>query len=438
MTANPVAEKARSGDIAAITELINHSLHKHHITATTQLERGVLEVMLDHPVPPSEAVADFIYNGLAKLNISNVYETIIYGRQAGELFATWSQTFELKPRPIDSLLNPIPSHQSDGAAQVGERSLVVTFASEDGHLTRINVAQLMGYLGVGLLLLGNFCPIVSIPIVGTLSYFRNGSEEGIALIGLSIASVFCLIQKRFSWLYGTGIWALFLVVARFLQLHMALEETKSKAGRELAGNPFSSLANLAVESIQLQWGWVILFLGVTLVLTAAYLQKRKLDRQAFAAIGIAFIGTFLLLFIKPTVLSIQHADQANRAKQSEAKTYVGTLNRTQQAHHLEKEDFAKTLTELDSPIPSETTNYKYEITIAEKDMTVATGTAKTGGLKSYVGAVFLIGSSSEANTQAILCESESATQKPLDAPILEAGQPKCPSGSSNLDAAAKD
>ncbi len=437
MTANPLAEKARSGDTAAITELINRSLHKHHITATAQLEAGVLEVMLDHPVPPSESVANFIYSGLAKLNITNTYEAIVYGRQAGELFATWSYTFELKPRPINSLLHPISSRQFNVEGQGGEHNLVVTFASEDGHLTRINVAQLIGFIGVGLLLLGNFCPIVSLPIIGTLSYFRNGSEEGIALIGLSIASLFCLIQKRFSWLYGTGIWALFLVVARFLQLQMALEETKSKTGRELVGNPFSSLADLAVESIQLQWGWVILFLGVTLVLTAAYLQKRKLDRQAFAAMGIAFIGTFLLLVLKPTILSIQYSGQANRAKQSEAKQYVGTLNRTQQAHYLEKENFAKTLTELDSPIPAETTNYNYKITIAEKDMTVATGTAKTGELKSYVGAVFITGTSSEGTTNAILCESDSPTQKPLDIPLLEAGQPKCPSGSSNLDTAAK-
>lgn len=345
MAANSLAEKARAGDTAAITELISRSLQKHRITATTQLEAGVLEVMLDHPVPPNESVATFIYNGLMRLDISNVYETIIYGRQAGELFATWSRTFELKPRPIDSLLNPKQFHSAKAEGQNGDRNLVLTFASEDGHITKINIAQLIGFLGVGLLLLGIFCPIVSLPVVGTLSYFRNGSEEGIALLGLSIASIFCLIRRKFAWLYGTGLWALVLVVAPFLHLQNKLIEIKSEANRELVGNPFRGLADLAMESTQLQWGWVILFLGVTLLLTSAYLQKRKLDRQAFLAMGVGFIGTVLLLLTKPATISIQYQGQASQAKQSEAKMYVGSLTRHQQAYHLEKENFAKRMSE---------------------------------------------------------------------------------------------
>lgn len=303
MTATPLAEKARSGDIDAITELINRSLHKHRITATTRLEAGVLEVMLDHSVPPNESIATFIHNGLAKLNISNVYETIIYGRQAGELFATWSHTFELKPRPIDSLLNPISSRRSS-AEEDGERTLVVTFASEGGHITRINDAQRIGFLGVGLLMFGTFCPIISLPFKGTLSYYHTEPQAGIMLLGLSLVSVICLIKKQSSWLYGTGLWLLLLVIGPFLHYQGKLTQIKAEAARELAGNPFRRLADLAIESAELQWGWVVLFLGVSLVLSAAYLQKRKLDRQTVAATGIVFFGMLLLVHIYQIILLI--------------------------------------------------------------------------------------------------------------------------------------
>ena len=52
-------------------------------------------------------------------------------------------------------------------------------------------------------------------------------------------------------------------------------------------------------------------------------------------------------------------NQANRAKQTEAQNYVGSINRAQQAHRLENTTFADALGDLQLGLPEETENYRY-------------------------------------------------------------------------------
>ena len=47
--------------------------------------------------------------------------------------------------------------------------------------------------------------------------------------------------------------------------------------------------------------------------------------------------------------------------ESEAQTYIGSINRGQQAYFLESSDFADSLDKLGLGIQEETDNYKYEI-----------------------------------------------------------------------------
>ncbi|NBR77653.1 MAG: hypothetical protein EBT76_02505 [Microbacteriaceae bacterium] len=45
--------------------------------------------------------------------------------------------------------------------------------------------QLFGLLGSGLLILGTFVPLISVPLLGTMNYFANGKGDGIFIIGYS-------------------------------------------------------------------------------------------------------------------------------------------------------------------------------------------------------------------------------------------------------------
>jgi type II secretory pathway pseudopilin PulG len=433
-------EQAQKGDLKAISFMINRSLEKQNIKATVDLNDGCLDVMLDASKIPNEAAADFIYKGLSKLNVDVLYQATIYGREAGEYFATWSRTFSFKPRPLKDTVYQL-RHEPQFAASARQRSsnLTLTVATGDGDTKTLDLAQAMGFLGVALLLFGVFSPMVSLPIVGSLTYFRNGHIEAIALLGMSIASIICLSRNLYEWLYGPGLGALVLVGTTFYYYQNTLSNLKSNLERELSGNPFLGLADATMASIQLQWGWAFLFLGTVLIVSAAQLKQRHLTRQTFISIGITLAGVIILASTQSVSSSFQYQESANKAKQSEAKTNTGSINRAQQAYFLEKNQFSQKIDDLGLGIKSETTNYNYQITVAEKDMTVATATAKVDGLKSYTGAVSLVQivAIGENTTIAILCESDAATKTAPSSPILVNNSLQCPSGSSDPSANSK-
>lgn len=122
------------------------------------------------------------------------------------------------------------------------------------------------------------------------------------------------------------------------------------------------------------------------------------------------------------------------ARQSEAKTYVGSMNRAQQAFFLEKNYFAGNLAVLAIGISSETENYKYQVMVLESTKAVQNiAIAKGDGLKSYTGLVQVAKSpdSPDLYTTAVLCESLKATRQMPPKFILKP-EPECPSGYKSM------
>lgn len=137
------------------------------------------------------------------------------------------------------------------------------------------------------------------------------------------------------------------------------------------------------------------------------------------------------------------SSQGERARQSEAKTYVGSMNRAQQAYFIEKNKWGQNIDALGIGIKSETDNYRYNTqtvnsikTANSKDnsgITVQTGLAKKEGLKSYIGAVYLLTiSSGDISTFAILCESNEPTTKEAGLPKFDGKEMQCPDGYANV------
>lgn len=116
--------------------------------------------------------------------------------------------------------------------------------------------------GAGLMAFGTFLPIVSLPLVGSQNYFQNGRGDGVFVVALAAIVGVMAFSKlvRFAWI-PAGVAGGFLLYA-FVNLISLISETRADLEASLAGNPFAGLAQGLAGTIQVQWGWFVMFAGV--------------------------------------------------------------------------------------------------------------------------------------------------------------------------------
>lgn len=138
---------------------------------------------------------------------------------------------------------------------------------------------------------------------------------------------------------------------------------------------------------------------------------RQLSNRRNAQGGFTLIELLVVIIIIGILAAIalpSFLNQANKARQSEAQTYIGSMNRAQQAFYLEKREFADDagMGALELGL-SDTENYTYSIDGGGADSVDATNVATPSGedLKGYAGTVWLgDGDDGNATTFARLCE----------------------------------
>ena len=137
--------------------------------------------------------------------------------------------------------------------------------------------------------------------------------------------------------------------------------------------------------------------------------------------GLIFLLGLLTAIVLPSFLL-----QANKAKQSEAKHYIASMNKGQQDYYAEMAEFSNKISDLGLEIKSETENYSYNISkVNYSRYIISTATAKNEQLKSYSGIVYL----DDNTTTSMICETEEPS---LTAPTDFEDVYVCPSGSSRL------
>jgi hypothetical protein len=135
--------------------------------------------------------------------------------------------------------------------------------------------KVIAFSGSALLALGTMTPIVSLPIVGTINYFNNGQGDGvfILLIAVLAAALTWFGRIKFLWvLGGITLVLLSITLVKFMQV---MNDAKSQLTQSLEGNPFAGLAQGLLGSIQLQWGWILLFAGAAALLVAPFQGKSR-------------------------------------------------------------------------------------------------------------------------------------------------------------------
>ncbi|MEQ9486656.1 type IV pilin-like G/H family protein [Coleofasciculus sp. F4-SAH-05] len=169
-----------------------------------------------------------------------------------------------------------------------------------------------------------------------------------------------------------------------------------------------------------------------------YLNQKKAD-QGFTLIELLVV--IIIIGILSAIALPSFLNQANKAKQSEAKQYVGSMNRSQQAYYLEKGEFSTDISKLGLGIKTQTENYKYSAPqvnpfTATNAMVASRASALKPAIKGYIGAVSLgkvdATTTSESTTLAVLCEANNAGTADPDTPGYTATGPTCAGTTSEV------
>lgn len=183
---------------------------------------------------------------------------------------------ETKPAPIKSeqaastVRSPAEtgSRQPDALPIQAETKITNQSAQPNLNLS-FSLPQIAGMVGVFMLLLGVFTPIISLPIVGQMNYFQNGRGDGVFVLLLAAVTFGLILLRRFNWLWITGFLSLTLIGSTLLSFVWTIAQLQRSFSEEVSGDLFGGFAQLMLESVQLQWGWVLLLSGAVIVLATA-------------------------------------------------------------------------------------------------------------------------------------------------------------------------
>lgn len=143
----------------------------------------------------------------------------------------------------------------------------------------------LGFVGTALLVVGLFLPIATLPLLGSVTLMSNGfNVVAIVLLILGITSGFMAWAERRDALIWTGGAALLTVIYMFGRLQWSMMQMRSEMADRLEGNPFAGLAETAMASVGLEWGWLVLAAGPAILVYAAF-QERKANGSSLFSLA---------------------------------------------------------------------------------------------------------------------------------------------------------
>jgi len=453
-------ELAKQGNVLAIASLINRSLQPKGITAKVHLTDFCLQVMLESPqIPNQVALVEFIQKGVTGLGADTIERVKVYGRKTGDDFPAWNQEFvigtqktETPHSPLEKLVTFIKLilNKQSGLNEKAKQAVdlaVITQNPATQEITKLSnltdanfIGKFIGIIGSIFICAGIFFPIISLPLIGNLNYLYIKGDSIIILI-LAIISLIIIFQDKYHLLWITGGISLGIVIIDFFHIQILILQIRVGVQELLSQIKFKGLVDVAVNSIQIQWGWFFLLFGICLIILGTIVQEKlqinelgyikyfskifniKTSPKTYLFLGLILVGimTIKVVFGQTNLLYTSSNNQlrVNIAKQVQAKDNIMSINLSQQVFYLEHKKFAPTLDQLELAIPTETRNYKYSIVNSDdvdNTKTIATAIAKEDGLNSYLGYVFIIkdmnlkGNYGKTPIKSIACESNQSSK----------------------------
>jgi len=140
------------------------------------------------------------------------------------------------------------------------------------------------------------------------------------------------------------------------------------------------------------------------------------------------IGGILAAIAIPSFLS-----RANAAKQAEARTFLGIMNRAQQAYYAEHARFTDNIEAL-ALRQHPNLNYTFQIQVAgDNTHAVHYATPRIPKVHAYTGMSALTQDNGSQAIQTIMCESDQPSSAPATAPVYTVNAITCAPGTRNMN-----
>jgi type IV pilus assembly protein PilA len=146
-------------------------------------------------------------------------------------------------------------------------------------------------------------------------------------------------------------------------------------------------------------------------LKAKFLHHLNQKRQDKGFTLIELLVVIIIIGILSAIALPSFLNQANKAKQSEAKQYAGSMNRAQQAKYAELGNFVTdSVDNLGIGIKTQTSNYTYTVKDGGKKNVGNVAFSLSDALLPYTGVVALVTpkDQTDATTVAVLCQATKA------------------------------
>lgn len=134
----------------------------------------------------------------------------------------------------------------------------------------------LGMIGGAVLAIGCFMPILSVPIMGNMTYVQNGGGDGVLVLVAAATGAFFSHKESRKGMLISGFIAAAIMLFTLINIQVKISEMKAELAKPAEGMPagmenmFSGLGEALAQSVQMQWGWAILAIGVGMLLYAGF------------------------------------------------------------------------------------------------------------------------------------------------------------------------
>ncbi len=168
-------------------------------------------------------------------------------------------------------------------------------------------------------------------------------------------------------------------------------------------------------------------------LKAKFLQHilgKKKEDEGFTLIELLVV--IIIIGILSAIALPSFLNQASKAKQTEAKTFVGAVNRAQQTFRMENTTFAADIAALQVNLPTSTDSYGYGFGNTNSTATTfnaAPVSSETSTLRAYSGSVVVIATSGQTAAAACMTTTPAGT---APSPLMSATSVNCGGNQFNM------